>query len=46
MLEYYLDKEEYEKCDVLKKLMDKHYVANNKKQIELHMKMDKFNSLY
>lgn len=46
MLEYFLDKEEYEKCNVLKKLMDKNYVANKKKQIELHTKMDKFNSLY
>ncbi len=46
MLEYFLDKEEYEKCDILKKLMEKHYVANKKKQFELHMKLDKFNSLY
>jgi len=46
MLDYFLDKEEYEKCNVLKKIMTKHYIANKSKQIELHMKLDKFNSLY
>ena len=46
MMEYFLDKEEYEKCGVLKNIMEKHYVANKTKQIELHMNMDKFNSLY
>jgi hypothetical protein len=40
------NKEEYEKCNVLNKLMKKHYVGNKKKQIELHMNLDKFNSLY
>ena len=46
MINFYEEKEEYEKCNVLKKLMNKHYVGNKKKQIELHMTMDKFNSLY
>ena len=33
MMEYFLDKEEYEKCNVLKKLMDKHYVANKENKL-------------
>jgi len=46
MINYFMDKEEYEKCGVLKKIIKEHYIASESKQIELHKKMDKFNSLY
>jgi hypothetical protein len=46
MLDYFTEKEEYEKCLILKNLMQKHFIANNRKQIELHKTKDKCNSLY
>ena len=35
MLEFFLNEEEYEKCQFLRTLIDKHFIANKNKQKEL-----------
>ena len=36
LLDYFLKKEEYEKCAHIKEIMKYHFIGNNNKQIELN----------
>jgi serine/threonine protein phosphatase PrpC len=40
MLEFFENNEDYEKCNVLKKLIDEHFIADESKQNELNKKLD------
>jgi serine/threonine protein phosphatase PrpC len=40
MLEFFENNEDYEKCNVLKKLIDEHFIADEPKQNELNKKLD------
>ena len=42
MLEFFQNKEDYEKCEVLKKLIDEHFIADESKQNELNAKLDEY----
>lgn len=44
MLDFFQDNEDYEKCIVLKKLIDEHYIADESKQNELNKKLHKYES--
>ena len=39
LLDYFLKKEDYEKCAILKELIDEHYIADDSKQKELNDKL-------
>jgi hypothetical protein len=39
LFDYFLQKEEYEKCAVLKNLIETHFIAPDNKQIELNSKL-------
>jgi len=41
MLEYFIEKEEYEKCIIIKKNIDKYFIASPKKQKKLNIKLRK-----
>ena len=42
MLEFFQNNEQYEKCEVLKKLIDEHFIADETKQNELNRKLDEY----
>ena len=42
MLEFFQNNEEYEKCEVLKKLIGEHFIADESKQNELNSKLDEY----
>jgi hypothetical protein len=42
MLEFFQNKEDYEKCNILKKFMDESYIADESKQNELNSKLDEY----
>jgi serine/threonine protein phosphatase PrpC len=42
MLEFFQTNEEYEKCEVLKKLIEEHFIADEYKQNELNSKLDEY----
>jgi serine/threonine protein phosphatase PrpC len=42
MLEFFQNNEDYEKCGVLKKLIDEHFIADESKQNELNKKLDEY----
>jgi serine/threonine protein phosphatase PrpC len=42
MLEFFQNNEDYEKCGVLKKLIDEHFIADESKQNELNIKLDEY----
>ena len=44
MLEFFQNNEQYEKCVVLKKLINEHFIADEIKQNELNRKLDDYAS--
>jgi hypothetical protein len=42
MLEFFENNEDYEKCNVLRKLIDEHFIADESKQNELNKKLDEY----
>ena len=42
MLEFFQNNEDYEKCEVLKKLIEEHFIADESKQNELNSKLDEY----
>jgi hypothetical protein len=42
MLEFFQNKEDYEKCDTLKKIIDEHFIGDESKQNELNSKLDEY----
>ncbi len=44
MLEFFQNNEQYEKCAVLRKLINEHFIADEIKQNELNRKLDDYDS--
>lgn len=42
MLEFFQNKQDYKKCNTLKKLIDEHFIGDESKQNELNSKLDKY----
>ena len=42
MLDYFIEKEEYEKCVIIRDLLTHHFIAKGDKEKELNDRMDKF----